>query len=141
MRGLGVDFSLRMISEAKKKVPDAHFVRANVLEAWPGELPLCFDRIVSAYVLHEFDLPTKVSTLERLAQRLARDGRIVIGDVAFPTVVAREQARKRWRDRWDPDEHYWAADETRVACREAGLSLVYRQVSDCGGVFVVERAC
>lgn len=135
----GVDFSSAMISEAKKKVPDARFVRANVLESWPDELPQRFGRIVSAYVLHEFDLTTKVTMLQKLAQRLTPDGRIVVGDVAFPTVEAREQARERWRDRWDPDEHYWAADEAEAAGWPAGLGLEYRQVSGCGGVFVMGR--
>ena len=61
----------------------------------------------------------------------------MIGDVSFPSVKIRETARERSVDRWDEDEFYWAADETTEACLEVGLKVEYRQVSFCGGIFVV----
>ena len=83
---------------------------------------------------------TKVILLQRLAaHNLFTGGRIVVGDIAFPTALAREQAHAQWTGRWDEDDHYWAADETIRACEEAGLRTVYTQVSSCGGVFVIER--
>ena len=86
--------------------------------------------IVSAYVFHEFDLSTKISLLKRLAHdHLTDGGRIIIGDIAFPTVQAREEAHQRWLRIWDEGEHYWAADEATTACEKAGLQLRYTQVS------------
>jgi putative AdoMet-dependent methyltransferase len=80
-----------------------------------------------------------VQLLRRLAEgHLAAEGRIVVGDIAFPTVAAREQAHARWADGWDEDEYYWAADEAAEACGRAGLSVTYRQISSCGGIFVIE---
>jgi hypothetical protein len=40
-------------------------------------------------------------------------------------------------NKWDEDEHYWAADETISACEQAGLRATYQQVSSCGGVFAI----
>jgi len=133
----GVDFSSEMIARARAKLPQIHLIQADLLGGWPTELQLPFERIVSAYVLHEFDLDTKLSILLRLSRgHLTRGGSIVVGDIAFPTVQARERAHQEWAELWDEDEHYWAADETRSACKQAGLQVAYRQVSSCGGVFV-----
>jgi hypothetical protein len=108
-----------------------------LLDAWTVELELPFDRVVSAYVLHEFDLATKVTLLWRVAsQCLTVNGNILVADIAFPTAVTRSAASQRWADKWDEDEYYWAADEAISACERAGLQATYKQVSSCGGVFV-----
>jgi putative AdoMet-dependent methyltransferase len=134
----GVDFSSEMLALARAKPPQVRLVQADLLGCWPAELGR-FDCIVLAYVLHEFDLTEKISLLRRLADHhLAEHGRIVIGDIAFPTVQARKQAHQRWVDQWDEDEHYWAADEAIAACERAGLDAAYTQVSSCGGAFVIE---
>lgn len=132
----GTDFSAEMLAQTRAKLPHVHLVQANLLGEWPAELQLPFDRVVTAYVLHEFDLATKVSLLRRVASHhLAAGGCILVADIAFPTALAREAAAQRWADQWDQDESYWAADETIAACEEAGLQATYKQVSSCGGVF------
>jgi putative AdoMet-dependent methyltransferase len=136
----GVDFSTEMLAKALEKLPQAVLVQADLSKDWPTELDHRFDRIVSAYVLHEFDLSTKVKLLQRLTERhLAAAGRIVIGDIAFPTSGARDQARKKWTRLWDEDEYYWAADEAADSCKSVGLQVTYKQISSCGGVFTIER--
>lgn len=133
----GTDLSTEMLAQARAKLPGAVLVQADLVEEWPASLARRFDRIVSSYVLHEFDLKTKVGILQRAAAHLAPGGRIVIGDIAFPTVAELEEARVRWYERWDDDEWYWAADEAVPALCAAGLDASYVQVSECGGVFVV----
>jgi putative AdoMet-dependent methyltransferase len=130
------DFSEVMLEQARIKLPDVQFVKADLLHKWPRELSSHFDRIVSSYVLHEFDLETKIRLLRVLAgEHLSPDGWLVVGDISFPTAEIREQASDRWQERWDEDEHYWAADETLAHCREAGLETLYTQVSSCAGVY------
>lgn len=90
-----------------------------------------------------------------LAERLARDhlsctGRMVIGDVSFPDAAERDAAHLEWGEpgpepgpewkasRWDEDEHYWVADDAVRALSGVGLKTSYRQVSFCGGVYVIE---
>jgi putative AdoMet-dependent methyltransferase len=136
----GIDFSAEMLAKAAEKLPKAVLIQTSLLDAWPEELDRRFDRIVSGYVLHEFNLSTKVELLQRLARRhLAANGQIVIGDIAFPTAEARKRAHQRWTDLWDEEEYYWAADETIRACRNVGLQATYEQVSSCGGVFAIEH--
>ena len=80
-----------MIARARAKLPQVHPIQANLLGEWPTELRLPFDRIVSAYVFHEFDLAAKMALLQRLDRSyFASGGSIVIGDIAFATVQARE---------------------------------------------------
>jgi putative AdoMet-dependent methyltransferase len=133
-----LDFSSRMLAQTRRKLPDVHLIQANLLHEWPIALQQNFDRIVSAYVFHEFDLGTKLRLLQRFALRhLESDGRLLIADIAFPTVAARERARLKWVDLWDEDEHYWAADETMAAAAALEVKIQYRQLSSCGGIFTV----
>lgn len=131
----GVDFSARMLAETRRKLPQARLAQADLLGDWPAELGL-FDRVVSAYTLHEFCLDAKMDILCRaLSRHLSRDGYVVVADIAFPSVAARAKASHRWADAWDGDEFYWAADETMGACARCNLRGTYKQVSPCGGVF------
>lgn len=132
----GTDFSGEMLAIARAELPQVNLVQANLVGDWPAELQPPFDRVVSAYVLHEFDLATKVDLLQRAAVHyLAAGGRILVADIAFPTTTARTEASRRWAAEWDEDEYYWAADETFAACEQAGLHATYEQVSSCSGVF------
>jgi putative AdoMet-dependent methyltransferase len=147
----GLDFSLKMLARAHAKFPQIELIKADLGGDWPIDVDHRFDRVVSAYVLHEFDLESKV----RLLCKLVRDhvfegGRVVVGDVSFLTRVARDEAPERYGKRrdeetgeeriiWDEEEFYWAADEASDALGEHGLRVSYEQVSFCGGVYVIER--
>jgi len=104
-----------------------------------GGLPDRFDRIVSAYVFHEFDDSLKLRLIEDLAGHLDDGGRIVIGDVSFPNEAARAVCHQKWRTAWDEDEHCWAVGPIRPALEDAGFAVTYEQVSFCGGVFSLRR--
>lgn len=132
----GMDFSAAMLAKAQAKLPHSVLVQADLSGDWPTELQRRFERVVSGYVLHEFDLETNVKLLHRIAaQHLAAGGRIVVADIAFPSVEDRTKASQEWSDGWDATEFYWAADEAGVACARVGLRVTYEQVSSCGGVF------
>ena len=134
----GVDFSAEMLAKARAKLPQVHLVQANLLVDWPDDIQSPFDRIIAGYVLHEFTLEAKIDVLRRATQYLAPDGVILIADIAFPSVAIRETTIQRvYGDSWDEDEWYWAADEAIAAGENAGLHLEYRQMSSCGGIFVI----
>ncbi len=147
----GLDFSVKMLAMARERLPQVELIKADLLGDWPIDLDQRFDRIVSGYALHEFDLASKVRLASRLVGgHLVPGGRMIVGDISFDTVSGRRDARTRWSgtwnesaqavedDLWDDDEHYWAADETGTALERAGLRSSYRQVSFCGGVYVIE---
>jgi putative AdoMet-dependent methyltransferase len=148
----GLDFSLKMLAKVHRKYPQIELLKADIKGDWPIDVDRHFDRVVSAYVLHEFDLESKIRLLQKLAcDHLVEGGRMVVGDISFPTRTARDEAEKRfsgtWDEKrqtwegslWDEDEYYWAADETVEALAAVGLAAWYGQVSFCGGVYVIER--
>ena len=135
----GTDFSEKMLIKAREKVPQAHLVRWDVRDCWPSELPSKFDRIVSTYVFHEFDDEQKLRLLVDLARnRLSPDGRLVIGDIAFPDARAQAVCRQAATNVWDESEHYWIANRIIPQLVEGGFVVRYKQISFCGGLFVLE---
>jgi putative AdoMet-dependent methyltransferase len=134
----GVDFSTEMLAKARVKLPHAHLVQTNLLTDWPADIQPPFDRVVSAYVLHEFTLKAKIDVLRRAVHYLVPSGVILVADIAFPSVAIREATIQRiYGDSWDDDEWYWAADEAITACENVGLHPTYRQMSLYGGIFVL----
>lgn len=136
----GMDFSSKMLAKARSRLPGIELIKADLRGEWFLESGHSFDRIVSGYVLHEFDLDSKVRLLSKLAHKHLNDGgRIVVGDICFPTAGEREEARRTWNERWDEDEHYWAADEAVEALGRGGLKAEHCQVSECGGVLMIDK--
>ena len=137
----GMDFSENMLAKAREKVPSLQPVLADLRdETWPQSLMRPYDRIVSAYVWHDFDLDVKMELLGRLSRDyLAERGKVIIADIAYPDQAARTQAHAYWGSLWSDAEHYWAGDETIAACKAIGLDCSYQQVSSCAGVFVIEK--
>ena len=133
----GLDFSAPMLAQARERLPQAHLIQADLLAEWPIPARPLFDRVVTAYVLHEFDLPDKLRLLEAADRYLTPGGFIVVADIAFPTTTGRATAAAQWADLWDEVEFYWAADEAIAAGAALGLSLTYQPVSWCAGVLTV----
>ncbi len=131
------DFSSLMLEQARSKLPQARFALHDLRqEEWPEGFDVKFDRIVSAYVFHHFDLQEKIRILQNLTRRLVSDGRLVIADIAFPTRQALEETRQRLGDAWE-EEEYWLADQSLAALRRAGFSASFIPVSYCAGVFCI----
>ncbi|GAB6146207.1 class I SAM-dependent methyltransferase [Desulfocicer niacini] len=136
----GVDFSEAMLEKARVKFPEINLVYADLLGEWPQTLPTTFDLVVSAYVLHEFDMINKVRLISRVAEKyLKPGGRILIADIAFPSAAARDAAAETWRDTWDDTEHYWVAEEMLEVIEGAGFKMQFQQVSSCANIFQLSK--
>ena len=132
------DYSEPMLARARQKIPEAHFVLHDLRTVLPAELERPFNRIVSAYVFHHFDLEEKVRILRLLLPRLATGGRMLIGDIAFQNQAALDQVKAEVGETWE-DEYYWLVDKAMPALEKAGMQASYRQVSPCAGVFVLSN--
>lgn len=132
------DFSARMLGIARAKLPQARFVPHDLRGIWPPELDRPFDRIVSAYVFHHFELEEKVRLCRQLATgRLVPGGRLVIADISFPDRAAMDVFAGSVGVLWE-QEDYWLADEALAALRAADINASYEQVSPCAGVYTLE---
>jgi putative AdoMet-dependent methyltransferase len=130
------DFSAPMLAQARQKLPKAHFLEHDLRAELPAEWQRPFDRIVSAYVFHHFELEQKIRILRGLLPRLAPGGRMVIGDIAFPDQAALDKVKDEAGQDWEA-EYYWLVDESLPELEKAGLQASYRQVSACAGIFVL----
>ena len=136
----GIDFSEKMLEEAREKVPEATLVAGDLRFEWPEEIVRKYDRILSTYVFHEFPPHRKIQMANRLFDdHLRPGGFLVIGDIGFPTTEIHDHAHELWKRAWDEGEHYWQADVAEPAFREAGFTLRFQQVSSCATVAVVTR--
>lgn len=132
------DFSEAMLTKAREKLPEAQFVLQDLSADWPAQLSQRFDRIVSAYVFHHFDLSRKTSLASDIvAQHLAPGGKLVIADVSFPDEDAMHTFAAGIGHLWE-EEPYWLANDSIAALTAAGLRVQYVQVSSCAGVYCVE---
>ena len=132
----GTDFSYRMLEHARHKLPQATLLHADLPRTWPAELNRQFDRIVSAYVFHHFELALKVAILKELAQLLKPDGRMVIADLAFSDQRAMLAVQLAVGSSWE-EESYWVADEALQELSQAGLPASFLPVSACVGLFII----
>lgn len=133
------DFSGEMLALARPKLPGAHFFLHDLRKPFPAGLPR-FDRIVSAYVFHHFELPEKIAIIRRLLRdQLAPGGRLVIADLSFPTRQARDAARQAAGADWD-EEPYWIAAEALPALEANHIGAGYVQVSDCAGIYQLSNS-
>jgi putative AdoMet-dependent methyltransferase len=131
------DFSKPMLEKAREKLPEAHFLRHDLRTKWPPELDRRFDRIVSAYVFHHFDLNGKVNLCKDLVNRyLAPNGRLVVADLSFKDQNAMDAFARSVGDLWEA-EPYWLVDESLPALKNANLKVNYVQVSGCAGVYSI----
>jgi putative AdoMet-dependent methyltransferase len=134
------DFSEAMLQKAREKLPaSVQFVLHDLNAAWPPDLDRRFDRIVSAYVFHHFELSRKVAlALELVRQYLNPGGAVILADVSFRDAPTMHQFAESNGDLWE-EEPYWLADESVAALAAAGLKAEYVQVSDCAGVYRIEE--
>lgn len=131
------DFSEAMLEKAREKLPTAHFVRHDLRAPWPAGLDRRFDRIVSAYVFHHFELGEKVELCKGLvSKRLTEGGKLVIADLSFQSEQAMQAFARSVGELWE-QEPYWLVDESLPALERAGLKASYVQASKSAGVYTI----
>ena len=133
----GIDFSRNMIDIAKKKMPDALLVNWDFTKGLPEEIKNCkFDYIISTYALHHLTDEEKIRFIKSLLNRLNANGKILVGDVSFETKKELKECNNRYKEIWDNDEVYFAADELKMAFADT-CYCTYNKISHCAGVLTL----
>ena len=132
----GQDFSDRMIALAQEKMPDARLFQGDFSNGLVEPLTQQkYDAIIATYSLHHLTDAQKVTFLENLISLLNEGGCVYIGDVAFETRAALQKCMEETGDEWDDDEIYFVYDELRAHFP----SIQFKQISDCAGLFTLQR--
>ena len=136
----GTDFSGKMIELAQAKLPQARLFLHDLRQPFPAALLQRFERIVSAYTFHHFDLPEKIALIKRIMNELlTADGRLVIADISFPDRRALDAVRLASGDQWEEEAYWIVAETTLPVLREIQIDFAYAQISDCAGIYVLSR--
>ncbi|WP_160718422.1 class I SAM-dependent methyltransferase [Isachenkonia alkalipeptolytica] len=138
-RIFGLDFSEKMIREARKKMPEAVFFQQDLNEGVPTEIrEEKFDYIVSSYVLHHFHNTVKMGIIEELRNLLYPKGEILVADVAFENEEDLNRCKQKCGNEWDDEEFYMIGKEMTEALEKNGLESDYQQISSCAGVLSIQ---
>lgn len=136
----GVDFSVKMLKLCKQNIPGIQLFNADVTKDFDFLCGEKFDRIVTNYLFHEFDDPTKNEIVKRCFENhLSESGFMVIGDISFENQTILDDARQKSENLWDGQEFYWNAEKQTEALRELGFFVLYEQTTPCSGVYIISR--
>lgn len=131
----GIDFSSEMIHIAAEKMPNARLYQHDISKGLPREIEdRQYDYIVSTYALHHLNDDEKIQFITQLLSMLKKNGKIIVGDIAFPTQTDHNQCRNESGEHWDSDEHYFVYDKLIKPLKDIG-EVSYQQVSHCSGIF------
>lgn len=130
----GIDFSKRMIHIAQGKMPSARLIAHDFSAGLPEALDKAvFDAIVCTYAIHHLDDAAKVRFIKELRTHLTPEGKLYIGDVAFPDRIALNACRASCGDGWDEDEYYIVAEELQ----EQIPGIKFEKISHCAGILTI----
>jgi len=136
----GIDFSEKMLSIARAKMPDARFFQFDFTNGLPVEVAaMKFDFIVSTYALHHLTDEEKVSFIRAISGCLSENGVIIIGDVSFPNRDALEHCKELCGDEWDDEEFYFVFSELSNALAKDCVTT-YHPYSHCAGIMEIRPA-
>lgn len=126
---IGIDQSIHMLKEAKRKLPQVSMRLGTFLK-----LPLencCCNTIVSSYAFHHCNSKEKVMAIAEMDRVLKPQGRIIITDLMFQDEVARNVYEKKCsvREREDLEDEFFAnVDELERIIKDYGYQVKHVQI-------------
>lgn len=134
----GIDFSQKMIEIAKEKMPLANLIKYDFSKGLPEEIQdNSFDYIISTYAMHHLEDEEKIKFIEKLENYLNKDGKIIIGDIAFKTRELLEKCKTNYNEYWDDEEIYFIFEELRKSLLNKNIS--FTEISHCSGVIQISK--
>lgn len=131
----GIDFSEKMLTLAREKMPQARLVQHDLSLGLPSILTeASFDIILSTYALHHLKDQDKANLIRNLVPLLSPGGVIMIGDIAFPSWKDLEACRAGTSE-WDDEEYYWVMEEMGPLLSDHQVS--FQVISHCAGILLI----
>lgn len=136
---VGLDFSSKMISIAKPKMPKANLIEWDISNGVPPQiLGNKYNSIVSTYTMHHLTDEEKITFIVKLLSLIEEDGRIFIGDISFETREKHDICQQDNLSQWDSEEYYLVYDELKASLKNV-CNFEFHQISNCGGVIVISK--
>ncbi len=128
---IGIDQSINMLKEAKKKCPTVLLRKGDFLNL-PLEANSC-DAIISSYAFHHCNSREKALAIAEMNRVLKQKSTIVITDLMFENQAARDafQATCSEKERLDlEDEYFGNVDEVMEILSEFGYKCQAEQIDE-----------
>ena len=133
----GIDFSQKMIEIAKEKMPFASLIKYDFAKGLPEEIKdNSFDYIISTYAMHHLKDEEKNEFIEKLESYLNKDGKIIIGDIAFKTRELLEKCKANYNEYWDDEEIYFVFEELKESLYN---NISFTEISHCSRVIQISK--
>lgn len=97
-----------------------------------------FDYIISTYAMHYLEDKDKNKFINKLENHLNKDGKIIIGDIAFKTRELLEQCKAKYDNYWDDEQIHFVYDELKECLFDKHIS--FTAISHCSGVIQILRS-
>lgn len=124
---------------AKEKMPLAKFIQYDFSKGLPEELEnIQFDYIISTYAMHHLEDEEKIKFIKKLESHLSKEGKIIIGDIAFETRELLEQCKASYNSYWDDEEIYFVFNELKESLPDKDIN--FTTISHCSGVIQLVRS-
>ncbi len=137
MKITGVDFSENMLEVARRKMPNAKLILADLTKGFPTELNgESVDAAMSLYAIHHFTDEQKREIIDGAFALMGDGGIFVIGDVAFGTEKDRAECRASSGGAFDDEEHYCVFETFK---RILPYKTEFERISFCAGVITITR--
>lgn len=134
----GIDFSPEMLLIARRKMPGATLLPWDINLGLPPALgQRTFDFILSTYAMHHLAEDAQEALIGAMLNRLSPQGRLLIGDVCFPTDEALLRCKEQSGDDWDGDERYIVVSGFQARRPEWVIS--FQTLSFCCGLLEIAR--
>lgn len=130
----GIDASEQMVEAGKESMPDATLVAADYSMGLPFKFVREeFDLIISTYAFHHLDRYEKVTLLEDMLRHLKPGGKIIVGDLGFPTKAEMKEFKKQNKENWLYEDCYMLYEEVRKDFDNSD----WTRISKCAGIITI----
>lgn len=137
----GVDFSSKMINEAKKVMPFNRYIESGFIKVLDIIQDDKFDMIIFSYSIHHLTPINQKYILDVLSNNLTENGKIIIGDVITRTKKNMETLARVNARIWDDEEHYPTYEEYNNQVLNQHYNLEFKEVTFCSGIIsLIKRA-
>jgi ubiquinone/menaquinone biosynthesis C-methylase UbiE len=137
----GVDFSSKMMDQAREKMPLATLIQADFTSGLPRKLDGAhFDFILGTYSLHHVSHEKQEDFFQSLSDHLSDGGKILAGDIIFRNQEEYDRCHEKYASVCDGDEVYPIMDGMTSLLSGLGLCCSFEQISFCSGILLIQKA-
>ena len=135
----GVDFSSKMIEEAKRIMPFNTYVVSDFISALDIIRDTRYNTIIFSYSIHHMKPIHQKYLLSYLSNNLAEEGKIIIGDVMTNSNQEMDKLADQYEKIWDPEEFYPTWEDYQNEVLDQHYIMDFQKITHCSGIITLTK--